>query len=149
MAPDVVKQYLALCALDWCYNIDADGVDSVPVQRMRWILKKLILRGCTINCALCGRPITKERDLTLDHTVPHSRGGSDYLHNMQPAHRKCNELKGNTMTDADVAESCANSDDSAQKIAARYKQRKDAYKKHRNAKWLKPWQIDDEFYCGR
>ena len=75
--------------------------------------------------------------------MPRSCGGSDYLHNMQPAHRKCNELKGNAMTDADIAEACKDSNDSVQAIEKRKRRRNDAYKKQRNAKWVKPWQIDE------
>lgn len=138
MTPEVVKQYLEMCALAHCYDIDSDGVDVIPAKHMRWLLKRLILRGHSIECALCKERISRERDLTLDHIVPHSCGGSDLLHNMQPAHRKCNELKGNTMSDADIVAS----GDSVQEIIERKKKRKDSKKKHRNAQWIKPWQVD-------
>lgn len=144
MTPEATKRYLTLCALACAYDIDANGVDAIPAKRMRWVLKKLILHGHTVKCALCGKDITCERDLTLDHIVPRSRGGSDYLHNMQPAHRKCNELKGNDVTDADIEEACANSNDSVQEITERKKKRREAYKRHRNAKWIKPWQIETQ-----
>lgn len=138
MSPDAVQQYLVLYAMDQ----SSDARDVVTTQRMRWILKKLILRGYNINCALCGNPIMCERDLSMDHIVPKSRGGSDELCNMQPAHRKCNELKGNAMTDDDVAKSCADSGETIQMIEARKKNRKEANKKYRNIKRMKPWQVD-------
>ena len=138
MTADVAKQYLLMCALLQCYDVDKFGVDCIPAKHMRWMLKRLILRGQNVTCALCGKPISRERDLTLDHIVPHSCGGSDWLHNMQPAHRKCNELKGNTVSDADVAAS----GDTVFEITERKKQRKESRKKHRNIKRIKPWDVD-------
>lgn len=144
MTADVAKEYLALCALKYCSVIDGNDVDVIPVKVMRWTLKRLIVHGHKVDCALCGCAITRERDLTLDHIVPRSRGGSNYLHNMQPAHKKCNELKGNTVTSLDIEEACVASNDSVQAIADRKKKRKESGKKHRNAKWIKPWQIDND-----
>lgn len=34
---------------------------------------------------------------TVDHVVPKSEGGSGYVGNLRPAHRKCNENKANTI----------------------------------------------------
>lgn len=53
------------------------------------------------RCRLCGRKV--RRDVTwdhpkspvVDHIVPLSRGGVHESWNVQTAHRKCNELKGN------------------------------------------------------
>lgn len=43
-------------------------------------------------CALCGLPGAD----SADHIVPRSRGGAVYdLANLQPAHRRCNESRGN------------------------------------------------------
>jgi 5-methylcytosine-specific restriction endonuclease McrA len=47
--------------------------------------------GC---CAYCGR----ERELTRDHVIPLSQGGSDYISNILPACASCNAKKGNRMT---------------------------------------------------
>lgn len=43
------------------------------------------------RCAYCG----KEGDLTVDHVIPKSRGGTDAWENLLPACRPCNEAKGN------------------------------------------------------
>lgn len=142
MTPEETKHYLVLAALVSCYDIDSNGVDAVPVRLMRRVLKRLILRGACINCALCGKQIQNERELSLDHIVPHSRGGSDYLHNMQPAHRKCNELKGNEITSDDVDAACMSSDDSPEQIQDRKKKRKANMQKKRNVVRIKPWNID-------
>lgn len=41
-------------------------------------------------CHLCGEPGAD----TLDHVVPLSRGGSNGVGNLRPAHRGCNSRKG-------------------------------------------------------
>lgn len=55
-------------------------------------------------CYLCGLPIpvgiaSSRHPLygTVDHVIPVSRNGTDALHNRLPAHRLCNEQKGNHM----------------------------------------------------
>lgn len=43
-------------------------------------------------CWLCGLPGSN----TADHVIPRSKGGSVYeLANLAPAHRRCNESRGN------------------------------------------------------
>lgn len=131
------------------YDIDRRGVDIVPTDFMRRILKMLILRGFCVKCALCHKPIVHESELSLDHTVPRSHGGSDYLHNMQPAHRTCNEKKGNNINAGDVERACTGSDDSPAEILKRKRKRKYADQKHRNIKRIKPWEIDNSYNKGR
>ena len=58
--------------------------------------KKHLLRQST-KCALCGDQIKDMKDASVDHKIPRSRGGSDALENLQLAHRKCNEAKGNQL----------------------------------------------------
>jgi 5-methylcytosine-specific restriction endonuclease McrA len=43
------------------------------------------------NCLKCGNT----NDLTVDHIVPLSRGGSNYIYNLQPLCKRCNSIKGN------------------------------------------------------
>lgn len=57
-----------------------------------------------MDCAICGREIDLDappnhRDsLTIDHRVPHSRGGEMYaLDNLSPAHKGCNSRKLDTV----------------------------------------------------
>lgn len=52
-------------------------------------------QGYTFDCALCSVTIGKPQYLTIDHIIPKSCGGSDEYENLQPAHRLCNERKGN------------------------------------------------------
>jgi 5-methylcytosine-specific restriction endonuclease McrA len=44
-------------------------------------------------CALCQKPVTLD-DLSFDHVVALADGGEHAAHNLVPAHRKCNEVKG-------------------------------------------------------
>ena len=48
----------------------------------------------TVYCCLCGKPILKEKELSLEHKMPRSRGGSDELGNWGIAHKTCNQQKG-------------------------------------------------------
>lgn len=56
--------------------------------------KKHLLRQSNI-CALCNEPIVNMKDATIDHKVPVSQGGQDNLQNLQLAHDRCNQKKGN------------------------------------------------------
>ena len=43
-------------------------------------------------CCYCGKSVT-EKTVTIDHAVPISKGGSNYIENLLPACRKCNSSK--------------------------------------------------------
>lgn len=60
------------------------------------------IKSLGLPCALCGKPIDYDLPAThpwsyeLDEIVPVSLGGSPFdINNVQPAHRYCNQLKGN------------------------------------------------------
>ena len=60
-------------------------------------------------CALCGTPMLRNRfdapharvwakqRATIDHVIPRSKGGTDRPDNLQPAHARCNKIKGNRL----------------------------------------------------
>jgi len=45
------------------------------------------------TCSLC-REVVTLHDLSFDHVVALADGGEHAAHNLVPAHRKCNEIKG-------------------------------------------------------
>lgn len=47
-------------------------------------------------CPICGEPMT-DKEMTLDHKVPLSRGGTNDPSNCQMVHEKCNKFKNNYM----------------------------------------------------
>lgn len=48
------------------------------------------------QCGICLEPLLFEQ-MTIDHIIPLSRGGSNKEKNLQPAHEECNRLKDNLM----------------------------------------------------
>ena len=66
--------------------------------RNRKQLRQLVTDAYGWTCALCHRPIdphaTALRDrLSIDHVLPVSRGGTDAIENLRPAHYGCNAAK--------------------------------------------------------
>jgi hypothetical protein len=68
-------------------------------ERVRRLRPRLIERW-GMTCYLCGRSIEHGANsmhplaLTIDHVMPVSAGGRDTEDNLRPAHRACNEDKG-------------------------------------------------------
>lgn len=58
-----------------------------------WIVSQLIRRDGAM-CGCCKEAIADRRDMTVDHIVPVSRGGSDKLENLRLAHAFCNQERG-------------------------------------------------------
>jgi 5-methylcytosine-specific restriction endonuclease McrA len=62
-----------------------------------------VVRTYGSNCAVCQEPIdldlkrTSRMGLTVDHWIPLSKGGSDDLSNLRPAHWICNLKKSNSL----------------------------------------------------
>ena len=56
--------------------------------------KGKIPQGIYPTCILCGKPITKLNELSVEHILPISRGGTDDDSNLYPSHKKCNFEKG-------------------------------------------------------
>lgn len=68
----------------------------------RWQRNQLI-NQYGAECYICHEPIEKAGDITIDHWMPLSKGGSDTLDNYRLAHDKCNHLKSN-LTPQEYAE---------------------------------------------
>jgi 5-methylcytosine-specific restriction endonuclease McrA len=57
--------------------------------RYRQQLTRATLRQYGRTCHLCGQPGAT----TADHVIPRSKGGTDALSNLRPAHFHCNRMR--------------------------------------------------------
>lgn len=56
-------------------------------------LRAAVLATWGLRCWLCGDDLD-DQGWDIDHVVPRSRGGSDDLSNLRPAHARCNRSRG-------------------------------------------------------
>ena len=56
------------------------------------------------QCVICG----EKKKLTIDHIVPLSKGGSDYIENIQPLCISCNSTKGTKLMSEVMSRRCDN-----------------------------------------
>lgn len=63
--------------------------------------EQFLVMWAATECAICGEPIA-DADKTIDHIIPVSRGGDNTIANMQIAHLRCNQLKGNRVDAANL-----------------------------------------------
>ena len=70
----------------------ANDWNGRKVGRLRTLVEQTYGRVCW----LCGRTIVGQ--VSVDHVLPRSRGGSDDIENLRPAHLTCNVRRGNRMT---------------------------------------------------
>ena len=57
-------------------------------------LYRMSIKLKTVYCCICGKPILKAKDITIEHKQPLSRGGANDETNWGCAHAKCNHRKG-------------------------------------------------------
>jgi len=68
-----------------------------------------VVRAYGDNCHICQKPIdldlprTNRFGLTVDHVIPVSKGGTDDLSNLRPAHWICNIIKSDKMPEGENA----------------------------------------------
>lgn len=65
---------------------------SKHARKRRQRISQIIARD-GFNCWLCGEA-NWQGDMTIDHAIPKARGGTNELHNLRLAHRRCNEKRG-------------------------------------------------------
>lgn len=72
-----------------------EDIDSSKRIRISPVIKNAVAQKSDV-CIYCGKPIEDE-DFTLEHLVPLSRGGTNDISNLYPAHKRCNKMKGNML----------------------------------------------------
>ena len=70
---------------DYMYNLQVTS--SMEAKRL-W--RKQVKESWDNTCAYCG----SEEDLTIDHVIPQSKGGSDTTDNVVCCCKSCNQSKG-------------------------------------------------------
>ena len=83
------QQIKELCKMKRMCNYD--------IYRLRILYRIAVDNHMYPTCPYCGKPITTQDDLTIDHIIPKSLGGTDNIRNLQPMHQKCNSRKGCAM----------------------------------------------------
>ena len=78
-----------------------DEYTALPYTTRRAMLHQALAEYGAL-CYICGLPI-KPGDESLDHKTPRSKGGSNTLDNLRPAHKRCNSAKGNKERDEPTA----------------------------------------------
>lgn len=73
------------------FKTDGAGKKSRKKKRLRRMAKRGV-------CGICGKGMDAG-DVSLDHILPKSKGGSNEAWNLRPTHKKCNWNRGNTMED--------------------------------------------------
>lgn len=72
----------------------------------------------------CGKPFKTQDEMTFDHWIPQSKGGTWDIENLRLMHKRCNALKGDRMPNADgTLPSFMKEPTSAERRRARYTQR--------------------------
>ena len=80
---------------------DLPEVNSPQAEKMIGNEELLAMwRKINTECSFCG----STEDLTVDHIIPVSRGGTNDLENLQPLCRSCNSYKKDRLISARVVE---------------------------------------------
>lgn len=66
---------------------------TVRAVELAHVLEKSVDAQGRWQCAICHQTVTLD-DLSFDHVLALADGGEHAAHNLVPAHRKCNEIKG-------------------------------------------------------
>ena len=77
------------------------GIAMADRRHLQYIRQHLIAKHGMV-CALCGKPIESESELTVDHIIPRAMGGATTYENCQLAHKECNFRKGNKYIDREI-----------------------------------------------
>jgi len=98
------------------------------------------------DCFLCGEPFVSQEDVTFDHWVPQSRGGTWEISNLRLMHKRCNALKGDTMPVDDKTVIINKRESTFRTKAVKRTQRPDLCQRCENGRSLGPDEYCDS--CG-
>lgn len=85
------------------------GIFDYDVETLHFIADALIPRelkkigvimlnhNIILPCNICEGPIRKPNHLEIDHWIPQSRDGSNFMPNIGFAHKRCNHIKSNIL----------------------------------------------------
>lgn len=83
----------------WDYVEDCSSIlkEINPTKRKMWLQDVLddLYEEQNGKCAICGGQLDSEYH--VDHKIPFSKGGGNERSNLQLAHPKCNQSKGNAV----------------------------------------------------
>lgn len=68
-------------------------------QEKNWN-RNFLVRKYKGICYICDKPFAAKKDITIDHFLPISKGGTFDVENLRLAHFKCNQMKA-AMTPAE------------------------------------------------
>lgn len=70
--------------------------DYVPTKPSHIKSLKILIRDKGV-CQLCEKEIHSLKSFSRDHKTPKSKGGNNTFANLQAAHKKCNQMKGDKL----------------------------------------------------
>lgn len=63
-----------------------------PDARRKSAMKHKMVDRWGNKCYICGKELTYS-EITIDHVIPSSKGGTDHVNNLRPCCRSCNNRK--------------------------------------------------------
>lgn len=114
-------------------------------QNIKKLYKIAIRYDLNPRCFACNQPILHIKDFSWDHLYPHSKGGSNDLHNLVPMHKSCNQVKGDNVVEIVISEDYSICFD-ADIVVVRVEQPNNVptKKKKRNVERFRPWQYEQK-----
>lgn len=78
--------------------VACDGARLSPIRKHPPLTNRALFRRDNFQCLYCGIYFS-EPELSRDHVIPTSRGGTDRWENVVAACKRCNQRKGNALLD--------------------------------------------------
>lgn len=72
---------------------------NTPQQGVAQSKRKKVYDSENGICYLCGKKV-RYTEMTIDHVIPRSKGGSNKLENLKPTHKSCNFIKADKIIKA-------------------------------------------------